>query len=110
MEDMFALRTGDRVGSGSKASSWRLEELKERIWAELHQPLKVTDLAINGTDLIQALSIKPGPIIGKILNELLEDVLELPDHNTREYLLEKAKRITVAQEPLVGFGGQGTLP
>lgn len=94
IEDMFALRTGDRVGSGSKASSWRLEELKERIWAELHQPLKITDLAINGNDIMQTLSISPGPLIGKILNALLEDVLEDPAHNTREYLQELAKKLS----------------
>ncbi len=95
MEDMFALRTGDRIGSGSKATSWRLEELKDRIWAELHQPLKVTDLAIDGNDLMQAFEIKPGPIIGKVLNDLLEDVLENPDHNTKELLLEKARALIV---------------
>ncbi|MBP9699925.1 HD domain-containing protein [Candidatus Woesebacteria bacterium] len=94
IEDMFALRTGDRVGSGSKASSWRLEELKERIWAELHQPLKITDLAINGNDIMQTLSISPGPLIGKILNALLEDVLEDPAHNTKEYLQEMAKKLS----------------
>lgn len=93
IEDMFALRTGDRVGSGSKASSWRLEELKERIWAELHQPLKITDLAINGNDIMAALAITPGPLIGKILNALLEDVLEDPAHNTPEYLQDAAKKL-----------------
>lgn len=92
IEDMFALRTGDRVGSGSKASSWRLEELKERIWAELHQPLKITDLAIDGTDIMSTLSLTPGPLVGKILNALLEDVLDEPAHNTKEYLQELAKK------------------
>lgn len=91
MEDMFALRTGDRIGSGSKATSWRLEELKDRIWAELHQPLKVTDLAINGHDLIQTLGLTPGPIIGKILAALLEEVLDDPAKNTKEILIEKAR-------------------
>ncbi len=93
IEDMFDLRTGDRVGSGSKATSWRLEELKDRIWAELHQPLKVTDLAINGNDLMKELSLNPGPTIGKLLNDLLEEVLEHPENNTKELLLEKAKAL-----------------
>lgn len=93
IEDMFALRTGDRIGSGSKATSWRLEELKERIWAELHQPLKVTDLAIDGNDVMEQFKIQPGPIIGKVLNELLEEVLEHPENNTKELLLEKARAL-----------------
>lgn len=95
MEDMFDLRVGDRVGSGSKATSWRLEELKERIWAELHQPLKVTDLAIDGHDLMTELNLTPGPVIGKLLNDLLEEVLEHPENNTKELLLDKAKALFV---------------
>lgn len=91
LEDIFALRIGDRVGSGSKATSWRLEELKDRVWAELHQPMKITDLAINGNDIMEALAIKPGPQIGKILNSLFEDVMEHPEHNTKEYLLEQTR-------------------
>ncbi len=92
IDDIMAMRTGDRLGSGSKASSWRLEELKQRIHNELHQPLKLTDLVIDGHDVMKTLKIKPGPVIGKLLNSLFEDVLEHPEHNTREYLLTKIKR------------------
>ncbi len=93
LEDIFALRIGDRVGSGSTATSWRLEELKERVWAELHQPMKVTDMAVDGNDVMSELGVTPGPQIGNILNELFEDVLENPEHNTKEYLIEKMKQI-----------------
>lgn len=98
IDDMMALRTGDRVGSGSKASSWRLEELKERIYNELHQPLKVTDLVVNGNDVMTELAVKPGPIIGKMLNKLFEDVLEEPEHNTQEYLFKKMKSLYKTME------------
>jgi poly(A) polymerase/tRNA nucleotidyltransferase (CCA-adding enzyme) len=37
--------------------------------------------------------VTPGPIIGHILNELLEMVLDEPEMNTRERLLEKAREI-----------------
>lgn len=94
LEDMFALRIGDRVGSGSKPKSWRLEELKERVWKELHQPMKLTDMAIDGHDVMKELNLKPGPSVGHILNALFEDILENPEHNTREYLLKKAKTLT----------------
>lgn len=96
MPAMMDLRTADRVGSGSKATSWRLEELKERIDAELHQPLKITDLAIDGHDLIESLGLQPGPLFSKILTECLDDVLESPDHNTREYLLKKAQSLATS--------------
>ncbi len=95
IDDMMALRTGDRLGSGSKASSWRLEELKERIYNELHQPLKVTDLVIDGNDVMTELNITPGPVIGEVLNKLFEDVLDTPEHNTREYLLPKMHKLTL---------------
>ena len=45
---------------------------------------------MNGKDLI-AIGITQGKQIGEILNILLEDVLEEPSHNTKEYLLELAK-------------------
>lgn len=93
VDHMMALRTGDRLGSGSKASSWRLEELKQRIYDELHQPLKLTDMAVDGHDVMEELKIAPGPAIGKVLNTLFEDVLENPEHNTREYLLEAMHKI-----------------
>lgn len=93
IEDIMNLRVGDRVGSGSKASSWRLEELKTRIHSELHQPLKVTDMVVDGHDIMTELGIKPGPDIGRILNSLFEDVLENPENNNREYLISKMKRL-----------------
>ncbi len=91
LEDMFALRIGDRVGSGSKKTSWRLEELKDRVWAELHQPMKLTDMVIDGNDVMNELKIAPGPQIGKILNEIFEEVFENPELNDREKLLEKLR-------------------
>jgi hypothetical protein len=48
-------------------------------------------LAVSGSDII-ALGASPGPIIGRILFELEELVLEDPARNERELLLEEAKR------------------
>ena len=90
---MLAVREGDRVGSGSRETSWRLEELKDRIIEQLNQPFDVTDLAINGNDLMTELDLKPGPILGKILDELTELVLDEPEMNEREKLLEEAGKI-----------------
>ena len=44
-------------------------------------------LAVNGKDLI-SLGIKPSKQMGDILKTMLEDVLEDPSRNTKEYLLE----------------------
>ncbi len=93
LNDILAIREGDRLGSGSKETSWRLEQFKKRIMAQLNQPLDVTDLAINGHDLMQELNLAPGPILGKILNQLLELVLDQPELNAKEKLILEAKKI-----------------
>lgn len=43
------------------------------------------DLAISGRDL-QSMGIQPGPEMGKLLERLLETVLEDPSKNTAEEL------------------------
>ncbi len=45
-------------------------------------------LAVNGNDLIKK-GIKPGKELGDILSAMLEDVLEEPSHNVKEYLLDE---------------------
>ncbi|MBI2309753.1 CCA tRNA nucleotidyltransferase [Candidatus Collierbacteria bacterium] len=90
---MIELRVGDRKGGGSRETSWRLEELKRRIAGLMNDPLTVADLKIDGFDVMKTLNIKPGPVIGKVLNFLFEEVLEDPNKNTSEYLLS---RIAVA--------------
>jgi tRNA nucleotidyltransferase (CCA-adding enzyme) len=52
--------------------------------------LKVADLDIKGKDLIK-MGIKPSPRMGKILNELLEMVIEDPTVNDKERLTEIVK-------------------
>lgn len=93
LNDIFAVREGDRLGSNSKKTSWRLEEMKERIQKQLHQPLNLKDLKINGGDLIKEFNLRPSPLIGKILNQLMELVLDDEKLNERNILLEKAREL-----------------
>lgn len=86
---MMELRVGDRKGGGSRETSWRLEELKSRIAGLMNDPLTVADLKIDGFDVMKALDVRPGPVIGKVLNLLFEEVLEDPGKNNREYLLSR---------------------
>jgi len=46
--------------------------------------------------LMEHLKLKPGPIIGKILNELLEQVLDNPELNNQETLLQMAHELYAA--------------
>ena len=93
INDMVLLRIGDRQGGGSKATSWRLRELQDRIGQQLYQPLTVSDLKIDGHDVMKELKIKPGPKVGAILNQLFEEVLEDSSKNTRDYLLQRIKQL-----------------
>jgi tRNA nucleotidyltransferase (CCA-adding enzyme) len=51
------------------------------------------ELAISGKDLI-AIGMKPGPQLGAVIDALLDAVLEEPQLNTREKLLEIAHKMT----------------
>lgn len=50
------------------------------------------DLAVNGRDLIDA-GIASGPELGKILNQLLDVVIDAPEKNTRDELLSLVRHI-----------------
>jgi putative nucleotidyltransferase with HDIG domain len=93
INDMIMLRIGDRKGSGSKATSWRLRELQERVGEQLYQPLSVKDLAVDGTDVMKTLDIPPGKEVGMILNQLFEEVMEESSKNDREKLIERIREI-----------------
>jgi hypothetical protein len=93
INDMMLLRVGDRKGGGSKASSWRLRELQQRIGENLYEPLSIKDLKIDGTDVMNALNIPPGKKVGEILNALFDEVMEDTSKNTKEFLLKRAKEI-----------------
>jgi len=70
------------------------KEMEARLRAILQEESALTlkDLKLDGHDLMAALDLKPGPIIGEILNYLLEQVWENPDLNETQTLLELARR------------------
>ena len=49
--------------------------------------VKVTDLKVNGNDVMTLTGCKAGPKVGQVLNDLLEIVLANPEFNTRDYLM-----------------------
>ena len=67
----------------------KLEELYEQVLAD-GECVSLKMLAITGRDLLDN-GFAQGKQIGTVLNQLLEIVLEEPEKNNREYLLEKAK-------------------
>ncbi|HTY13692.1 MAG TPA: CCA tRNA nucleotidyltransferase [Candidatus Omnitrophota bacterium] len=90
LEDLFALRRADTRAMGRDIGDEYIGELKGRIGKiiEDEHALHVKDLKIDGTDVMKALSIPPGPKVGEALNALLEKVLDDPALNERETLLK----------------------
>lgn len=94
IEDMMDLRIGDRLGGGlQQPESWRLKLFRQRLKEVLKKPFTVADLKIDGHDVMRTLGIKPGPEVGRILNELFEEVADDKTKNTKEYLLERLAQL-----------------
>lgn len=80
-------------GYKREEKSERLSEI-QRIYHEilrLEQCVSLKTLAVNGSDLIKA-GMRPGKEIGEALNYLLALVLENPELNTKQELLEQMCR------------------
>jgi len=73
----------------------RAVELEARLLAELQRApaLSVRDLQVTGGELMAALGMKPGREVGRLLEHLLERVLDDPSQNERERLLSLAKQL-----------------
>lgn len=91
--DLVALKEADLLGKQVPAeeleAAARLRAVLER---ERTQPHRLADLAVDGSDLIE-LGYGEGPDLGKALDALLDAVVDDPTLNTRELLLERARRL-----------------
>lgn len=94
LQDILDLRVGDRLGGGAQETSWRLEKFKKRLAEVQKQPFSVADLKVDGHDAMRTLNIHPGPLVGRILNQLFEEVVEDKKKNERKYLLKRIKQIS----------------
>jgi poly(A) polymerase/tRNA nucleotidyltransferase (CCA-adding enzyme) len=92
LDDLFLLREAD---ANSRGRSDDLSELRDRIRAELEQQNAITlsDLAVDGRDVMRECGIAAGPDIGRILSELLELVLDEPTLNERDRLLARLRKM-----------------
>ena len=89
--DFFAVKRADILAQSMYRRKEKIAkiDLHEKLYRQILRDgdcLCVQDLAVNGRDLIEA-GMRPGPEIGALLNRMLDDVLDTPEHNDREYLL-----------------------
>ncbi len=91
---LFAVKRADTMGKGTYQREEKLAyidkyETMYREILEKEECIHLKTLAVSGKDLIAA-GFKPGRELGRLLEELLQLVLENPECNTKEFLLEKA--------------------
>ncbi len=95
IDDLMALRLADAsaISPGFAAPTVHIEELMLRINGilESEAALRIGDLSVNGRDIIKNLGVKPGPVMGTLLKHLLDCVLEDPQNNEYNRLMELGK-------------------
>jgi poly(A) polymerase/tRNA nucleotidyltransferase (CCA-adding enzyme) len=99
INDLIKVREADRIGSGvPKAQPYRLRYLMAMIEKVKQDPISAKMLKINGNDIMKELKLEPGPKIGKIIAVLLEEVLDEPKKNSKEYLVSRIKDLAKLSE------------
>jgi len=92
IDDLFKVREADRIGSGvPKAIPYKSRHLQFMIEKVKTDPISPKMLQVDGSRVMEVLKITPGPRVGWILSALLEEVLDNPKKNSREFLEEKIK-------------------
>ena len=100
--DLFAVKRADTLAHSQQVFEkymlliGQYEKIYQQI-LEANNCLTLKDLAVTGRDLI-AQGIEPGKAIGDILHKMLEDVLERPEWNTKETLLDRLPLYVGADE------------
>lgn len=90
---LFEVRKADVMAQSGYRREEKLAAIDEglRIYRKIkeeEQCVSLKSLAVNGGDLIR-MGMEPGREIGVILNRMLQDVIENPSHNTKEYLMKR---------------------
>ena len=93
--DLFPLLLEVKLADFMSQSTFQREEKQEKFdmlraiygrIVERGDCLSLRELAVNGSDLIKT-GVKPGREVGNILARMFEEVLNVPEHNNKEYLL-----------------------
>jgi tRNA nucleotidyltransferase/poly(A) polymerase len=93
---LIALRRADMGGKDEGVPAEELakvDQFAEMLRQEVNKPIRIKDLAIDGSDLIDKAGFTEGAILGQVLAELLHDVIVDPSLNRKEWLLARARRL-----------------
>lgn len=91
LERLFSLQVAD-IKSSKEKDYTNILNLKEEVYAVLskEEPMSIKDLAISGKDLLD-MGYEEGVLLGTILREQMEFVLEHPHMNQRDLLLSRVE-------------------
>ncbi len=91
--DLLDLRRADVIAQGMGGTTEDVDEFEQAINDEIDRkpPFSRSDMALNGKDIIKLFSLKESPVVGDILDYLMEKVLDNPEDNQPE-ILEKYAR------------------
>lgn len=99
IDDLIKLREADRIGSGvPKAMPYKLRHLLFMIEKVKNDPISPKKLVINGTQIMDMLTLYPSPRVGHILNALLEEVIDDPTRNEYGYLSTRARELNMLSD------------
>ncbi|CVI71009.1 CCA-adding enzyme [Clostridiales bacterium CHKCI001] len=92
-EDLLEVMRADTMAKSNYQQQEWLEDIIEikKLYEEIvadHECITLKQLDVNGQDLIQ-IGILPGKQMGELLNKMLDYVLEHPEANRKEVLLDK---------------------
>jgi hypothetical protein len=88
------------AGQGAPSGPQIASLYRRALRTAFREPVELADLAVDGNDLREA-GVPPGPMLGRVLQHLLDLVIEDPARNTRDRLLEHARASyhELVQEP-----------
>lgn len=96
LREILEIKLADNIGTGNMSPELgqKFAEIRDMMGDILAQQqcFSLKDLAVSGNDLI-AEGLKPGPELGRVLNELLEAVIDGECENEKEALMEMAHKI-----------------
>lgn len=93
--DLMDVRACDRIGMGRpKEKPYRLRKYESMIEEAMRSPVSVQMLKTDGQRIMELTGEKPGPRLGWILHALLEEVLDDPAKNNREFLDSEANKLS----------------
>lgn len=109
IDNLLNLRVCDRIGTGRpKEQPFRFRKYKAMVDEARRDPISVKMLKIDGREIMEITKEKPGPKLGFVLHALLEEVLNDPKKNEREYLGDRAKELfSFSEEELKNLAESG---